>query len=282
MKQNDIYLYDQFFTKKDIAKKCIDIVNDYCDINTFDIIIEPSAGEGSFYYLLPKKTRVGIEIDRNICNNNSEYKNISFFNYEYYEDGYNDKNILVIGNPPFGTQNKLSVDFFNHAANFSNVISFIIPKTWKNISIQNRLDKFFKLITSIDLTDDCFYGAKNTNVKCCFQIWQKTSKIRKKIKTIKKHKDWDFLRYIKKDNDIYPPKNADFVILAYGSKSGRISEDLYRWRPKSVHFIKANIKKKELIKRFEKLDYSIANDSSRQSSLCRGDLVNLYSERYEK
>lgn len=130
----------------------------------------------------------------------------------------------------------------------------------------------------MDLEQNCFYGEKQTNVKCCFQIWQKSDNKRVKEKKIILHKDWDFLPYIKGEDDLEPPKEADFAILAYGSNPGQISEDLFRWRPKSVHFIKDNIDVKKLISRFKKLDYSIANNSARQSSLCKEDLVKLYAE----
>jgi hypothetical protein len=37
-------LLDKFYTKSDIAKMCIDKIN----LSDFDLIIEPSAGSGSF------------------------------------------------------------------------------------------------------------------------------------------------------------------------------------------------------------------------------------------
>jgi hypothetical protein len=277
MRKNDnIYKLDQFFTKEDVALKCINIVDGYYSLNKFSKIVEPSAGNGSFYYYLPKNKRIGIELDKCLCNKNDEYLNMSFFDYDIYND-----NILVIGNPPFGTQNNLSVNFFNHAAKFADVIAFIIPKTWNKQSIENKLDLFFHRIVSIDLPKEPFYGNKKTNVKCCFQIWEKSSKIRKCNISEKNHPDWDFLPYIKTENDLLPPKNADFVILAYGANSGRISEDLYRWRPKSVHFIKSKIDKDKLINRFKSLDYNVANNSARQSSLGKSLLIELYKERFK-
>lgn len=275
IKTNEIYKLDQFFTKKEIALQCLKELKTLYKLNSFDCIIEPSAGEGSFVKILPKNT-IAIEIDSTLCFENPNYICQDFLNYEHNEN----EKVLVIGNPPFGTQNSLSVSFFNHAALFADTIAFIIPKTWKKQSIHNRLDKNFSLIKSIDLQEDCFYGDKDTNVKCCFQIWQKSNKIRTIEKKVLLHKDWDFLSYIKTEEDLIPPKEADFVILAYGSNSGQISSDLFNWRPKSVHFIKAKIDKDELIKNFNSLDYSCANDSARQSSLCKTDLIKLYSEKY--
>lgn len=278
IKIHDVYKYDQFFTKETIAKECIKSVNNIFNLDSFDLIIEPSAGDGSFFKNLPSIKTIGIELDYDLCEKYKDYLHKSFFDFESPNSG----NVLVIGNPPFGTQNSLSIGFFNHASKFAHVIAFIIPKTWKKNSVQNRLDLQFHLIQSIDLPSDCFYGNKDTGVKCCFQIWEKTAEKRDKVENIFKHNDWDFLSYKVENEDLFPPEKADFVILAYGSNSGQISSDLNRWRPKSVHFIKANKKLdvKELINRFNSLNYEITNDSARQSSLGRADLVRLYTQKY--
>ena len=36
---------DKFYTQVEVAKECIDLVS---DLDTYDLIIEPSAGNGSF------------------------------------------------------------------------------------------------------------------------------------------------------------------------------------------------------------------------------------------
>ena len=66
---------------------------------------------------------------------------------------------------------------------------------------------------------------------------------------------------------------------AYGGKIGEIKlNDLYELRPKSWHWIKSNIEKKELISRFNKLDYSNSLNTARQNSMGRGELVSLYND----
>ncbi len=276
-KTDDVYIYDQFNTKEFVAKECLKLLSQSYRFEDYDLIIEPSAGTGSFFNNLPADNRLAIEIDKDLCRANPKYINKSFFDFEPSKQY---KKVIVVGNPPFGTQNKLSVDFFNHAAKFSEVIAFIIPRTWNKQSIHDRLDKRFHLIKSVDLLEEPFEGVKSTNVKCCFQIWEKRNKLREKVKKILSHEDWEFLPYLKKGGDLFPPQDADFVILAYGSNPGQVSVDLFKWRPKSVHFIKSNLDKEKLIKRFESLDYSCADNSARQSSLCKSDLVKLYTERF--
>lgn len=279
MKTDEVYKYDQFFTKEIIAESCIDKVNELYDLSLFDLIVEPSAGQGSFYKLLPADKRVGIEIDDALCLSHLDFLHQSFFDY-IPNSKY--KNILVIGNPPFGTQSNLAVDFFNHASLFSDVIAFIIPKTWKKKTFQNKLSLNFKLIQSIDLPKDCFFGDKNTFVRCCFQVWKRSSEPRVKFQPEFKHKDWDFIKYTKHGKVLSPPIDADFMVLAFGENPGKIDKSLTRWAPKSGYFIKSKIGVNLLISRFESLDYGVANDSARQGSLGMSDLICLYIEKYGK
>ena len=66
---------------------------------------------------------------------------------------------------------------------------------------------------------------------------------------------------------------------AYGGKIGEIVKiKLDELRPKSWHWIKSNnINKKELINRFNQLDYSNSLNTARQNSMGRGELVRLYN-----
>lgn len=45
---------DKFYTKKNIVKMCIRSCNKYLKINNNDLIIEPSAGNGSFIKQIKK------------------------------------------------------------------------------------------------------------------------------------------------------------------------------------------------------------------------------------
>lgn len=267
-KQDAVYTFDQFFTRSEVAKQCLDLL----DLDSFDLCIEPSAGTKSFYNLLPAATRFGVEIDPRLA------EGISCGSW--YDHHWDQGDILVVGNPPFGTQNSEAVKFFNHAAQFAHTIAFIIPRTWKRPSVQNSLNLHFHLVKSVDL-DSAFEGEKATAVKCCFQIWTRRTTKRKKVKQTLTHPDWQFLPYETRDGDLHPPLTADFVVLAYGSNPGQISDDLYRWRPKSVHFIKSRIDTATLKSRFQQLDYSVANDSARQASLGKGALVALYGDQYD-
>lgn len=267
---------DKFYTIPAISNKCLDIIGTKYNWDTWDLVVEPSAGNGSFLTKIPTSKKIGIDIE-------PEHADIikkDFFDYVPYV-GFN--NILVVGNPPFGRVSSLAIKFFNHAAEWCNVIAFIIPKTFRRVSLQNRLNKKFHLIYDEEIPSEPCSFSPPMQVKCCFQIWEKKNENRDIVKLATKHADWDFLSNGPPDNSGQPtpPKGADFALLAYGGNCGRIvTTELDKLRPKSWHWVKAKISVPLLIERFSSLDYSISKDTARQNSIGRGELVKLYSESF--
>lgn len=266
---------DKFYTNDNIVDLCLTTLQEIHAIDNFDIVIEPSAGNGKFLLKLPKEKRIGFDI----LPEHSEIIQQDFFEYQISQNEIN-KSILVIGNPPFGKLCSLAIKFFNHASQFANTIAFIIPRTFRKTSIQNRLNLNFHLIKDIDIPIvPCSFTPKMM-VKCCFQIWERKSIQRLKINLPIEHPDWQFLSYGPKDsnNQPTPPNGADFALRAYGGKCGEIiTENLNELRPKSWHWIKSNINKEELIKRFSLLNYSNSVNTARQNSIGRAELIELYT-----
>jgi hypothetical protein len=264
---------DKFYTISSISKKCIDTVFNLFDKDSFDFIIEPSAGNGSFYLQISFTDKIGIDIK-------PDHSSIIKQDFLLYLPPLNKKNILTIGNPPFGKNSSLAIKFFNHASSFSNIIAFIVPRTFRKISIQNKLNLNLDLIYDEDIPiRPCSFEPK-MSAKCCFQIWQKKDKKRNIIHLPIEHTDWIFLPYGPKDNNNQPtsPENADFAIRAYGGKIGEIkTENLRLLRPKSWHWIKSNIDKNTLLSRLNKLNFSNSLNTARQNSMGKAELVDLYT-----
>ena len=268
---------DKFYTIPAISNKCLDIIGTKYNWDDWDLVVEPSAGNGSFLTKIPTSKKIGIDIEPE----HTDIINKNFFDYNP-PVGFN--NILVVGNPPFGRVSSLAIKFFNHAAKWCNVIAFIIPKTFRRVSLQNRLHKKFHLIYDEEIPSEPCSFSPPMQVKCCFQIWEKKNENRDIIKLTTKHDDWDFLSNGPPDNSGQPtpPKGADFALLAYGGKCGSIvTKELDKLRPKSWHWVKAKISTPLLIERFRSLDYSISKDTARQNSIGRGELVKLYSESFD-
>lgn len=269
---------DKFYTNCDYSKLCINKVFELYDKHSFDLIIEPSAGNGSFYNQLNTSNKIGIDL----LPENKNIIKMDFFNYNPPE---NKKCILVIGNPPFGKVSSIAIKFFNHASLWSNVIAFIIPRTFRKISVQNKLNKNFHLVFDEDTpTKPCCFTPK-MSVKCCFQIWEKKDTVRLFVNLPTKNSHWEFLKYgpLDKNGQPTPSFNADFALRAYGGKIGEIVQvNLNTLRPKSWHWIKSNINKNELINRFKQLDYSSSLNTARQNSMGRAELVKLYNDFINK
>jgi hypothetical protein len=193
---------------------------------------------------------------------------------------------LVVGNPPFGKSSSLAVRFFNHAARWAHTIAFVVPRTFRRESIQNRLSTAFRLRHDEDVpVVPCSFVPK-MGVKCCFQIWERTQTERPKVKGAKSHPDWTFLPYGPLDatGQPTPPAGADFAMRAYGGKCGEIrTTELSMLRPKSWHWIKCapGVSVEMLVDRFKGLDYAASQNSARQNALGRGALVELYMSRTE-
>jgi len=272
---NNMSSLDQFYTKEHISKKCIDTFKKFISFSDYDYILEPSAGSGSFYKLLPTNKRIGLDLE-------PKFNGIKKMNYFDYIPNKN-KTYIVIGNPPFGRISSTAVKFFNKSAEFADVIAFIIPRTFKRVSIQNKLNLNFKLIYNEDLPVKPCCFTPNMDAKCCFQIWMKNKIKRKIINYDKTHPDFEFLKLGPKDEKKQPtpPLGADFVMKAYGSNCGELkSENLQLLRPKSWHWIKSNIDIDELKKRFKCLDYSISQDTVRQDSIGQKEVIHLYKSKY--
>lgn len=54
---------DQFYTIPKVADECLVDIIEHLNFDEYDIILEPSAGTGSFYNKLPLQKRHEIDLD---------------------------------------------------------------------------------------------------------------------------------------------------------------------------------------------------------------------------
>ena len=85
---------DKYYTKKEIVLFCLDKLN----LNDYDFVIEPSAGNGAFYNEIKHNHKVGLDV----APESSDIIKQDWLQYPI-EACY--KNILIVGNPPFGINN---------------------------------------------------------------------------------------------------------------------------------------------------------------------------------
>jgi ABC-type multidrug transport system fused ATPase/permease subunit len=133
--------------------------------------IEPSAGNGSFFKLLPKDKVVGIDIEPKL----DEIIEADFLKWYPHSN-----NNITIGNPPFGLRGNLALKFINHAAKFSDYVCFILPQLFNSEgkgSCKKRV-KGLNLIHTEDIGSTYFFPSGiEVKVNAVFQVWSKNHKV---------------------------------------------------------------------------------------------------------
>ena len=214
---------DKYYTKDTVVKICIDAIKENLSIDENDLIIEPSAGNGSFI------TEIKL-LSKNYKFYDLEPENDEIIKQNFLELDYtNFKNkIHIIGNPPFGRQSSLAIKFIKKSCEFCNTISFILPKSFKKDSMKKYFHKNFHLIFELDLPKKSFL-VNNTeyDVPCIFQIWEKKPESR------------EIPKYIKPNNFIFVNKNDNphISFRRVGITAGHISKNIINKSPQSHYFI---------------------------------------------
>jgi len=163
---------DQFYTPPQTAEYCyskfLNILKGYGDVSSDYIYIEPSAGNGSFFNLLPESRRIGLDIEPN---------GIDILKQDYLEWNPCDNNkYVVIGNPPFGLRGQLALKFINHSNKFADYVCFILPQLFESDGkgVPRKRVVGFNLVHSEKL-DTHFVSPDGVllRVECIFQVWSK-------------------------------------------------------------------------------------------------------------
>jgi len=142
---------DKFYTKPTIARKCCIHALKYLKIKKTDIVIEPSAGSGSFISYCKKLSDNTIFIDlypEYIGTDHNILKQ-DFLKYDtktVLEKNINGSRIHIIGNPPFGRQSSMAIKFIKKCSTFCDTISFILPKSFKKTEYAETFSSMFSFI----------------------------------------------------------------------------------------------------------------------------------------
>lgn len=258
--QGQKHALDQFFTKKEIVEQCISILPK----EDYDLIIEPSAGSGNFSNAF-----------ENVLSYDIDPQGDNIIKADWFEvdkKQFNDSKSLVIGNPPFGQQNKLAISFFNESAKFAKTIAFVLPLSFKKNSIQNKLDLNFSLVEELILPRKAFtLNGKDYAVPCVFQVWSRTEKPRKKI----------ILKTTTSLFDFTTPDMADIRMPRVGGNASKATLAL-SGATSSNYFIKNNTdhSNEELVKLLNSASYPSIEYTVGPKSLGKGELIYEFEKYY--
>lgn len=173
MSSERAYELDQYYTNTDIVKRCLNTI----DLSIYDLVVEPSAGEGAFYNLLDHPNKIGIDLEPK-CDGVIEQ---DFLTWKL--DNFPPR-VLTIGAPPFGlgigVGYQLALDFIEHASTFSTTIAFILPNGFKKQVVHNRVPLNFWKTIEIDIPGDSFTfkGEPFKGFPCVWNIYEKRNKVR--------------------------------------------------------------------------------------------------------
>ena len=256
LKRNTI---DKYYTKDTIVDSCLNSIKNYININSDDLIIEPSAGNGSFITGIKSLSNNFIFYDLEPENKEIIKQDYLLFDYEELTNKFN--KIHIIGNPPFGRQSSLAIKFIKKSCEFCDSISFILPKSFKKDSLKKKFSLNFHLVFENDLPDKSFLvdGIEH-DVPCVFQIWQKKDTkrlVNKKLEPI----NFKFVEKPENLDTVEESKKPDISFRRVGVNAGTIDVNINEKSIQSHYFIKFTNNKSvnENIERLSNITYDFDN-----------------------
>ena len=265
LKRNTI---DKYYTSPSVVTKCIQNLKENIVISNNDLLIEPSAGNGSFINDL-------LSISCNCFFYDIKPEHPLIKEQDYLEFNVNTfKNqtnkIHVIGNPPFGRQSSLAIKFIKKSATFCDYISFILPKSFKKNSMQKHFPLDFHLIFEQDIEENGFLVEdKVYDVPCVFQIWQRKGENRNvSEKLIPKG-----FQFVKKS------ENPDIAFRRVGVYAGNIfKDDIENKSEQSHYFIKFDEKTPEsTIEQLNTVVFDSRDNTVGPRSISKQELMKHYN-----
>ena len=217
---------EQYYTPADLAERLISEVSALVPDLANRTVIEPAGGTGSF---IKAAQNIGVT---NFLSFDIEPKHALVKKADFLAKNFTAKDAVTISNPPFGRNNSLSIPFFNKAADHSEFICFIVPRSWRKWSVINRLDRRFHLVADhdilIDYEDDLGERlSSRTSLSTCFQIWQRKDELRPLIKV----KDMGLVQKC-------GPDEADVALTIFGFGCGKVRTEFERKPNSTVMFLR--------------------------------------------
>ena len=282
---------DQFYTQHEVARACWRELRALLQkgllsegVGKSPFFVEPSAGDGVFYDLLPEERRVGLDI----APMHPKIKEWDFLNGAYKLRSAKESTV-VVGNPPFGKRGKVAVRFFQRAFEMADTVAFIVPVIFRKYFIHKQMPEGVKCIYGKALSSDSFRTMENSvySVRTEFQVWTRllTKKKNLRLKTPPSitHKHFDMYQY---NNTKYALKvfdeEFDFAVPCQGyqdyDRRERRAENCERHK----QWILFKARNKRFLTNLLKIDYGTLAMKHTTSipGFRKGDVVKEYKELF--
>lgn len=276
-----------FYTKPEVAASCWEYFSQTLSsvnrtVNEM-FFVEPSAGIGAFYNLLPQQRRLGIDVLPK-C---EDIIRQDFFKVTTLP--YAPADTIVIGNPPFGKRGKMAIAFFNHAAELADIIAFIVPVNFRKYTVHKHLESSMRFIRKLALPRDAFYleSGKAFSVNTEFQIWtrlQSTHQDMRQFKTLPiRHQDFQIWQYNNTQAALKVFQNSfDFAVPCQGWQDYSRKETDERQCERHKQWILLKASSVDVLERLKHIDYDrLAKEcGTAVPGFRKGDLVKAYSDHF--
>ena len=258
---------DKYYTKDSVVNLCLELVKTHVLISPNELIIEPSAGNGSFIMGIKSMTNYFRFYD--LEPDNDEIIKQDYLLYDYGSIKETFTKIHILGNPPFGRQSSLAIKFIKKSCEFCDSISFILPKSFKKDSLKKTFPLKFHLIFEIDLPDKSFLVDNiEHDVPCVFQIWIKKDVDRQLPTKLIPNK----YTFVKKEQE------HDISFRRVGVNAGLIDRETENKSFQSHYFIKFDIElTDELFNTLNTINYDSKNNTCGPKSISKQELIKEFN-----
>ena len=239
---------DKFYTDPNVALECIQTL----DLDSYDLIIEPSAGSWAFSRHLPRDKTYSFDLFPDEAYPETIKQDWLEFDIISFAKEHNANNVLIIGNPPYGRASGLASKFIQHSAIDNNLfdvkttVAFVISEAFQKDSFMKRVPLTHTLTQHKSLgspftMDGEPYSKLNTGWFVYEPIPREKENIKTCSKWIKKHTKEEFLSL----------DDKKVALRTHGSGAGKLFwEDFEVLNPNTTRFLSG-----EGVVHLEKIDW---------------------------
>lgn len=211
---------DKFYTDPKVALECIQTL----DLDSYDLIIEPSAGSWAFSRHLPKDKTYSFDLFPDPDWPETIQQDWLEFDLQSFIESKGASNVLIIGNPPYGRLSGLAMKFVQHACvsnpmfDIKTTVGFVLSETFAKKSFAHRVPVTHSLTQHVHLgspftVDDKPYTALNTG----WFVWEPIPRQREVIT-----RSSSYLKFHKKDEFLSLETEDKCAIRGQGSRAGHV------------------------------------------------------------
>ena len=226
--------YEKYYTNRSIALDLKRRARMLLGVDNPLYTLEPSAGSGSFLEdgdyivaldLIPENWFV-LSPDQIGFNTDGKGSLDPTLLEIIHKEVGSGENILSIGNPPFGKNGKLALQFITEFLKVGGVVAFVLPNSFRRYSLQSILPQNARLIADWDMPEDSFHrpdGTPYDSTRCVFQIWSTRASelrhpdLRRTEAPPRKHNDFEMRRWNRQGDMVKAfAWNYDFAVRCQG------------------------------------------------------------------